>query len=148
METPACARQLGNAVPSPDVSACSVDIIPASWKCCHCLLLCTTPRCFKYPWRQNSGGLRWVRDKRKHDSKRQEKAHVFTSLSIAGDILEWIAEGCLLIYSSCSVTCIEGSEVSLETVFQEASQWLDVRYGTLPFCEEVLNHVMNCLRPW
>lgn len=45
-------------------------------------------------------------------------------------------------------TCIKCPEVSLHTVLQEPPQWLDMRYGTLPLCEEVLNHMMNCLGPW
>lgn len=47
----------------------------------------------------------------------------------------------------CNFTRIEGPEVSLHTVLQEAAQWLDVGDWTFPFCEEVLNHVMNCLGP-
>lgn len=49
---------------------------------------------------------------------------------------------------TCCFTCIEGPEVSLDTVLQEAPQWLNVRYGTLPFCEKVFNYVMNCLWSW
>lgn len=48
---------------------------------------------------------------------------------------------------TCS-TCIEGPEVSVETVFQEAPQWLAVGDGPIPLSQEVLDHVMHCLGPW
>lgn len=45
-------------------------------------------------------------------------------------------------------TCIESSEISLNTVLKEATQWLDMRHRSLPLSKEVLNGVMNCLGPW
>lgn len=45
-------------------------------------------------------------------------------------------------------TCIETSEICLQTMLQEMPQRLDMRTGITPFYKKVLNHVMNRLGPW
>lgn len=74
-KVPAWTRCLENESDSdaPLFVPCIRDILTTSWTSRQGWFRWVIPWCFKYPSWQNSGGLRWVRDVEKHDSKGGKK---------------------------------------------------------------------------
>lgn len=71
-----CLENVEAASDTPLLAPCLRDILTVSWTSRHGWFRWVIPWCFKYPSWQKSGGLRWVRDEEKHDSKGVRKTRL------------------------------------------------------------------------